>query len=95
MFGFATFGRIYGTLNCVSGLTSFAQSGLDVLTHGLLHGDPTPINIAFLVAGALAGIYLTAFVAVKGRAFVAGEKSYVENATAAERQRLLPGRDGT
>lgn len=95
VFGFATFGRIYGTLNCVSGLTSFAQSGLDVLTHGLLHGDPTPINIAFLVAGALAGIYLTAFVAVKGRAFVAGEKSYVENATAAERQRLLPGRDGT
>lgn len=70
VFGFATFGRIYGTIVCVSGLVNFVQSGLDAITHGPLHGDPTPINIAMGSGGALIGAALTIFVAVKGRVFV-------------------------
>lgn len=52
---------------CLSGLVNFAQSGLDALTHGPLKGDPTPVNVAFGVAGAGIGIALTVFVAIKGR----------------------------
>lgn len=67
VFGFATFGRIYGTLVSLSGLANFAQSGLDTLTHGPLNGDPTPINAAFGVGGAVISIGLTLFIAIKSR----------------------------
>lgn len=70
MFGFATFGRIYGTLTCISGLVNLCQSGLDALTHGPLKGDPTPINITLGVAGTVVGLALTAFVTVRGHVFV-------------------------
>lgn len=87
MFGFATFGRIYGILVCCSGLFNFAQSGLDALTHGPLKGNPTPINIALGSAGGLIGLILTAFVTIQGRKFVNEEK--VTSTVAEERQRLL------
>ncbi|KAI0844747.1 putative MFS transporter [Daldinia vernicosa] len=69
IFGFGTFGRIYGTIICMSGLVNFAQSGLDALMHGPLHGDPTPINIVFAVAGTILGATLTAYVVIRGRSF--------------------------
>ncbi|KAL0940297.1 major facilitator superfamily transporter [Colletotrichum truncatum] len=87
VFGFATFGRIYGTIVCVSGLINFSQSGLDALTHGPLHGDPTPVNITLGAAGAIIGLALTVFVAVKGRTFVEEEKPVLD--AIEERQRLL------
>lgn len=70
VFGFATFGRIYGTVVCISGITNFAQSALDALVYKKLHGDPLPVNIFLGAIGAVVGIALTAFVAVKGREFV-------------------------
>ncbi|KAF6828762.1 major facilitator superfamily transporter [Colletotrichum plurivorum] len=87
VFGFATFGRIYGTIVCVSGVINFAQSGLDALTHGPLHGDPTPVNITLGGAGTVIGVILTAFVAIKGRTFVQEEKPALD--AMEERQRLL------
>ncbi|KAK1672097.1 major facilitator superfamily transporter [Colletotrichum godetiae] len=87
VFGFATFGRIYGTIVCASGLINFAQSGLDALTHGPLHGDPTPVNITLGASGTVIGALLTAFVAVKGRTFVTEEKPELD--ALEERQRLL------
>ena len=67
VFGFATFGRVYGMIICLSGLVNFVQSGLDALTHGPLNGDPTPINIAMAVGGTILGLVLTIYVAVKTR----------------------------
>ena len=69
VFGFATFGRVYGMIICLSGLVNFVQSGLDALTHGPLHGDPTPINIAMAIAGTILGLILTAFVAIQTREY--------------------------
>ncbi|KAI1645884.1 putative MFS transporter [Daldinia loculata] len=69
IFGFATFGRIYGTITCLSGLVNFVQSGLDVLTHGPLQGDPTPINAAMAAGGTILGATLTAYVVIQGRSF--------------------------
>ncbi|KAK2055705.1 major facilitator superfamily transporter [Colletotrichum caudatum] len=88
VFGFATFGRIYGTIVCVSGLVNFAQSGLDSLTHGPLRGDPTPVNFALGGAGTIVGIILTVFLVMKGRAFVKSQKAAM--GTMEERRRLLP-----
>lgn len=87
VFGFATFGRIYGTVVCISGFSNFAQSGLDALVYGPLHGNPTPINIMLGAAGTCVSAALTIFVAVRGRMF-ANEKTELE--ADHERRRLLP-----
>ncbi|CCF47660.1 FMP42 [Colletotrichum higginsianum] len=92
VFGFATFGRIYGTIVCVSGIINFAQSGLDALTHGPLHGDPTPVNVTLGCAGAIVGVALTVFVSIKGRIFVKEEKPALD--AVEERQRLLSSAEG-
>ncbi|KAF4998902.1 hypothetical protein FGRMN_2833 [Fusarium graminum] len=86
VFGFATFGRIYGTITCVSGITQLSQSVLDALTHGPLQNNPTPINATLGGAGTIVGLILTIFVAVKGRSFA--EKK-VEMKADDERERLL------
>lgn len=62
VFGFATFGRIYGTVICVSGAGQFIQPALDALTHGPLHNNPVPINALFAVAGSVISVALTLFV---------------------------------
>ncbi|KAH8892333.1 MFS general substrate transporter [Thozetella sp. PMI_491] len=63
VFGFATFGRIYGSLICVSGLINLTQPFLDELTHGRLRGDPLAINAFMAVIGTLISASLTIFVA--------------------------------
>ncbi|KAI1337688.1 amino acid transporter [Xylariaceae sp. FL0016] len=70
IFGFATFGRVYGTIICLSGLTNFSQSGLDRLTHGVLGNDPTVVNISFAVSGTAIGIALTLYVMITGRRYM-------------------------
>ncbi|KAJ4410342.1 hypothetical protein N0V82_009246 [Gnomoniopsis sp. IMI 355080] len=72
VFGFATFGRIYGTVICVSGLGQFMQPALDALTHGPLHENPIPLNIAFAISGSVIGAALTLYVYVKTRENEAG-----------------------
>lgn len=68
VFGFATFGRVYGTIICLSGIVNFSQTGIDALTLGPLRGNPTPVNIAFAALGFLVGSMLLVFVWVQGRA---------------------------
>lgn len=87
VFGFATFGRIYGAILCASGLINFAQLGFDALVHGPLQGNPTPVNIVLSTAGAVVSVSLTAFIAVKGHTVVIRNASALE--AAGERQRLL------
>ncbi|RMJ26903.1 Mfs transporter [Aspergillus sp. HF37] len=62
VFGFTTFGRVYGSIICLSGLFSFSQYGLDALTHGPLDGNPIPINAAFAIVGFVVGTALVTFV---------------------------------
>ncbi|KAK8096588.1 hypothetical protein PG999_012532 [Apiospora kogelbergensis] len=71
VFGFATFGRIYGMLTCLSGVVNFSQSGIDALTHGPLHGDPTPVNIFMGVLGSMIAVVLAAFVYIRSRQYEA------------------------
>lgn len=67
VFGFATFGRVYGTIICLSGLVNFSQYGLDALTHGPFQENPIPINASLALAGFVVGIALVTFVTVEGR----------------------------
>ncbi|PHH74200.1 hypothetical protein CDD83_4598 [Cordyceps sp. RAO-2017] len=67
MFGFETFGLIYGTIICAAGLVNAFQSALDSLMYGPLGGNPTPINMALAGAGTVVGAFFAAFVAIKSR----------------------------
>ncbi|PYH79550.1 MFS general substrate transporter [Aspergillus uvarum CBS 121591] len=87
VFGFATFGRVYGTIICFSGLVNFSQYGLDALTHGPFDGNPIPINIFFAGAGFVVGTVLVAFVYLAGRHMKEEQQDMEESG---ERQWLIP-----
>ncbi|RAH82850.1 MFS general substrate transporter [Aspergillus japonicus CBS 114.51] len=87
VFGFATFGRVYGTIICFSGLVNFSQYGLDALTHGPFDGNPIPINIFFAGAGFVVGTALVAFVYFAGRHMKEEQRDMEESG---ERQWLIP-----
>lgn len=84
VFGFATFGTVYGTIICISGLCTFTQSALQAITHDAFHDDPTPVNLALAGLGLLIGIALVTFVAARGRTV------QEEQAEEDERRSLLP-----
>ncbi|KAK9240794.1 major facilitator superfamily domain-containing protein [Lipomyces kononenkoae] len=49
VFGFETFGKVYGLIATISGVFNFAQSAFDHLTHEVLGRDPRPVNIGLLI----------------------------------------------
>ncbi|KAK3395880.1 major facilitator superfamily domain-containing protein [Sordaria brevicollis] len=67
VFGFRTFGTVYGTIICFAGLLNFSQSGLDYLLHETFGGDPVPVNVGLMATGLLIGIAMVLFVGVKAR----------------------------
>lgn len=70
VFGFRTFGKVYGLIICLAGLLNFSQSALDAMTHKVFHGDPVPVNIILLVIALVVGIALVGYVWQKSRYFV-------------------------
>jgi len=83
VFGFATFGRVYGAIICLAGLVNFSQYWLDSLTHSHFGGNPLPINVGLTIAGSVVGVILVGFVSSAGRRLRA------ENENQHERQPLL------
>lgn len=67
VFGFRTFGTVYGTIICLSGLLNFSQSALDYLFHRTFNGDPVPVNLLLLTLGLVIGGCLVGYVAVQVR----------------------------
>jgi hypothetical protein len=46
VFGFQTFGTVYGLIITLSGILSFTQSGLQAAVHNTYHRNPGPVNLA-------------------------------------------------
>lgn len=67
VFGFATFGKVYGLTICLAGLLNFIQSPLDALTHIVFHNNPVPVNVALLIIAVVVGCTLVAYVTWKSR----------------------------
>lgn len=58
VFGFETFGTVYGTIICFSGLCNILQQLMDRVTHSYFNMNPIPINslltaLTFIFAGAI------------------------------------------
>ncbi|MCJ1259550.1 hypothetical protein MMC24_007388 [Lignoscripta atroalba] len=62
VFGFQTFGKVYGLIICLAGLLNFSQSGLDALTHKAFDRNPLPVNVLLLVTAFVVGSALVAYV---------------------------------
>jgi MFS family permease len=88
VFGFRTFGTVYGLIICLSGLFNFSQSGFDTLLHKVFHKNPVPINLALLGAALLVGATLVIYVAV--RAYAIRKERLVEEAEATT-ETVMPG----
>ncbi|KAG8164826.1 hypothetical protein KVR01_005101 [Diaporthe batatas] len=67
VFGFKTFGTVYGTIICLSGLFNFSQSGLDYLLHQTFEGDPVPVNLILLSLGLVIGVSMVLYVGYRSR----------------------------
>lgn len=67
VFGFATFGTVYGTIVCLSGLSLCSQPILQALVHDIYYEDPRPVNLALAGAGLLIGIALVMYVDTQAR----------------------------
>ncbi|KAF3993916.1 hypothetical protein FT663_01327 [Candidozyma haemuli var. vulneris] len=60
VFGFETFGTVYGTIVCISGICNIFQQLLDRITHVMFNTNPGPVNsvlTALTVVFALALIF--------------------------------------
>ncbi|KAF2749870.1 MFS general substrate transporter [Sporormia fimetaria CBS 119925] len=65
VFGFATFGRVYGSIICFSGVVNLCQTAIVALTKGPFHGNPLPVNAFLTVSGFLVGTTLFVYVGVQ------------------------------
>lgn len=61
VFGFDTFGTVYGAMICVSGAFNFFQSTLDKITHTTFHMNPTPINAILVTITLVVGVAMIAY----------------------------------
>lgn len=92
VFGFATFGKVYGLIICLAGLLNFSQSALDALTHKVFDNNPIPVNLILLGVALIIGVALVGFVYRKSKT-LQHEMLNEEAFAAQENERLMPGAD--
>lgn len=81
VFGFQTFGKVYGLMVCLAGVGNFAQPALDVLVFRVFHGNPVPVNLVLVVLGVVVGGVFVGFVAwrvMRLRGYQGGKTRSVE-----------------
>lgn len=67
VFGFKTFGTVYGTIICFSGLCNMFQSNLDYMTHFTFNMNPNPVNLLLIGLTILFGGSLCIYIARRER----------------------------
>lgn len=92
VFGFQTFGKVYGLIICLAGLGNFSQSALDTARVKWSDGDPIPVNVLLLVLGSVVGSALWGYVYWRSKT-IRREllEAEAEGAVGTEREGLMPG----
>ncbi|KAL6937646.1 hypothetical protein ACO0RG_004162 [Hanseniaspora osmophila] len=62
VFGFDTFGTVYGLLMTLAGLCNLLQTPLDYWTHTVFNKNPTPVNSILLLLTVVFGLWLLYYV---------------------------------
>lgn len=78
VFGFETFGRVYGVIICVAGVLNVLQAQLDRATHNIFNGNPTPVNVCLVTGTVVIGTCFLVF--VKSQVKVIERKALEEEA---------------
>ncbi|RMD43011.1 hypothetical protein DV735_g2154, partial [Chaetothyriales sp. CBS 134920] len=87
VFGFVTFGKVYGLIICLAGLFNLLQSPLDAATHVIFGGNPIPVNVILLSAAVIVGTSLVAYTAMRARTL---EREKLEDEAELAREQLMP-----
>ncbi|CCG21943.1 membrane transporter [Candida orthopsilosis Co 90-125] len=66
VYGFETFGTVYGLIMTISGVFNYGQSYLDELTHTVFHMDPMPVNLMLILVTFVVGGLTVGYVYVEG-----------------------------
>ncbi|GAB7357571.1 hypothetical protein MBLNU459_g0082t1 [Dothideomycetes sp. NU459] len=90
VFGFATFGKVYGLIICLAGLFNFSAQGLDALTHRAFANDPVPVNVLLMSVAFAIGVVLVGYVWHKARNM---EREKLEEEAEGATETLIPGAD--
>ena len=91
VFGFQTFGKVYGLIICLAGLFNLVQSPLDALTHKMFHHNPLPVNFILMGIAFVVGGGLVAYVYVKSRNM---QRYLLEEEAESATERLMPTANG-
>lgn len=67
VFGFETFGIIYGSIMTISGIFNFLQGELDVLTHTKFEMNPIPLNLLLLGITVIIGTATVFYIGLQSR----------------------------
>lgn len=86
VFGFATFGRVYGCIIALSGLVNLFQPAIDAMDHEVFHDNPIPVNVVFAALAFVFGTALVWYVWSMGRA---AEKVQLQQMTEYDRYRVI------
>lgn len=86
VFGFQTFGKVYGLIICLAGLFNFLQSPLDALTHKGFHNNPLPANLILMGLAVVVGAALVSFVWLRSRSM---KRELLEEEAEGSRERLM------
>lgn len=87
VFGFQTFGKVYGLIICLAGLFNFLESPLDAATHVRFNGDPLPVNVFLLSLAFVVGTALVSFVYIRSQHI---RRDLLEDEAEGVREVLMP-----
>lgn len=65
VFGYDTFGTVYGTIMSISGICNIFSQVMVKMTHDKFDLDPRPINAFLLISGTVAGLSMFAYIKLK------------------------------
>ncbi|KAI9815594.1 MAG: hypothetical protein M1832_005455 [Thelocarpon impressellum] len=88
VFGFRTFGKVYGLIMCLGGLFNLSQAGLDALTYKVFNRDPRPVNGLLLGLALVVGVALVAYVWIRSRSL---RRERLEDEAEGAAETLMPG----
>ncbi|AOA62980.1 hypothetical protein KP2612_002455 [Komagataella phaffii] len=81
VFGFETFGTVYGAIMTISGMFNFGQKFLDQATHTTFKMNPVPLNIILVLVTLVIGGITCLYVQVQGRIYNQKKHQHQDNAT--------------
>ncbi|OAG36586.1 hypothetical protein AYO21_09243 [Fonsecaea monophora] len=87
VFGFQTFGKVYGLIICLAGLFNFLQSPLDAVTHMVFNNNPIPVNVILMSIAVIVGSALVTFTSIKARTM---KRDFLEDEAEGATESLMP-----